>query len=100
MFSIFNCANLAGKRSPAAGPSTNSVHLYVRESNCAYFTFSSTPKNTETFTFGADQIITVTHDGEKKVVRQMRGLMHEMELRCFDPTQAEALLSQAEECNS
>lgn len=30
----------------------------------------------------------------------MRGLMHEMELRCFDPAQAEALLSQAEECDS
>lgn len=51
--------------------------------------FKPTPKNTETFTLGADQIITVTHDGGNEVVQQRKGLMPEMELRCFadDPTQ-------------
>lgn len=51
--------------------------------------FNPTPKNTETFALGADQIITVTHDGGKQVVQHMKGLMHDMELSCFvhDPTQ-------------
>lgn len=43
VFGIFNCANLAAKWGPA-GPVTNGVHLYARESNRAYFALQSNPK--------------------------------------------------------